>query len=191
MAHAFRGDCRPVLIGSMPLTDHEEAHRLVKATTAEVPVWVQLPRLAGEGMVAQFLAGMPGIKQEADRYYIDSTGEAFDNALLAFYERYLSLESGAMDAHAAGFGLDPGVAGGFGAVSLPPAATDPGRMDRRSALPGPVRAGGATPGLLAGQSDGTLAPGVSLSLHVPAGDLPGPHWSSRLGVEAKTVMEGS
>lgn len=113
MAHAFRGDCRPVLIGSMPLTDHQEAHRLVKTTTAEVPVWVQLPRLAGEGMVAQFLPGMPGLRQEADRYYIDSAGEDFGDALVAFYERYLSLEGGAMDAHAAGFGLDPSVAGGF------------------------------------------------------------------------------
>ncbi|MFH1983279.1 MAG: hypothetical protein ABIL58_15655 [Pseudomonadota bacterium] len=113
MTHAFTGYCRPVLIGSMPLTDHEEAQRLVQSTTPEVPVWAQLPRLAGEGMVEQFLPGMPGLKQETGRYYIDTADEAFGDALVAFYERYLSMEDGALDARSAGFGLDPGVAGGF------------------------------------------------------------------------------
>jgi len=116
MTTAFTGACRPVLIGSMPLTDHGDACRLVRQTTPEIPVWAQLPRLPGEGMVPQFLTGMPGLKTAGDRYFVDPGDAAFDGALLAFYERYLAMASGDMDADVAGFGLDPSVAGGFYAL---------------------------------------------------------------------------
>ena len=81
MAPAFHGDCRAVLIGSMPLLDRDAANRLVQVHTPEVPVWAQLPQLAGEGMVEQFLPGMPGVKHGAARYCIDTADPAFDDAL--------------------------------------------------------------------------------------------------------------
>ena len=103
MGSLIAGDCRPVLIGSMPLEDHAEASDLVAAHTPDIPVWVQLPRLRGEDMVEQFLPGMPGLCMTDDRFYIDTSGPDFDQAMLAFYEKYLALESdqpGTLDAFA-------------------------------------------------------------------------------------------
>jgi methionine synthase II (cobalamin-independent) len=97
----------------MPLLDHEAASSLIQAHTPEVPVWAQLPRLAGEGMVEQFLPGMPGVKYGADRYCIDTADPGFDEALVAFYERYLSGDGGSGEADAAPFALDPLAAAGF------------------------------------------------------------------------------
>ena len=57
----FIPECRPTLIGSMPVKDHQEAHRLVMDHTPEIPPWVQLPAFRQEGMVPQFLPGLPGL----------------------------------------------------------------------------------------------------------------------------------
>ena len=46
----LKGNCRPCLIGSLPLTDYAEAARLVWDYTPEIPLWVQLPKVPGEGM---------------------------------------------------------------------------------------------------------------------------------------------
>jgi methionine synthase II (cobalamin-independent) len=113
MHRAFHGECRPVLIGSMPLTDHHAANRLVLDHTPAVPVWAQLPRLTGEGMVDQFLPGMPGVNQDGDRVCIDTAADGFDTAVLSFYERYLAMENDGVDPDAAGFALDPATAVGF------------------------------------------------------------------------------
>ena len=40
----FQAECRPVLIGSLPLKDHGEAVRWVFDYTPEIPLWVQLPK---------------------------------------------------------------------------------------------------------------------------------------------------
>ncbi|MBW2200641.1 MAG: hypothetical protein JRF71_07355, partial [Deltaproteobacteria bacterium] len=59
MPHNFQAKCLPVLIGSLPLDDHEEAIKLVLKYTPEIPIWVQLPVFKEEGMIAQFLPGFP------------------------------------------------------------------------------------------------------------------------------------
>jgi methionine synthase II (cobalamin-independent) len=103
MASRITGDCRPLLIGSMPLEDHIEASRLVAAYTPDIPVWVQLPKLKGEGMVEQFLPGMPGLVMSDNRFFVNTDDPDFDQALLAFYENYLALDdasSGALEAFA-------------------------------------------------------------------------------------------
>ncbi len=84
----------PLLIGSLPLVDHTEALSWVFDATPEIPLWVQLPKNRGEGMISQFLRGMPGYKEEGDREYIHSSGEGFDEALLAFFEEYLLVQGG-------------------------------------------------------------------------------------------------
>jgi len=93
MAPLIAGNCRPVLIGSMPLEDHIEASDLVVAHTPDIPVWVQLPKRTGEGMVEQFLPGMPGLCTTDDRFFIDTAAPGFDRMLLAFYENYLAMEA--------------------------------------------------------------------------------------------------
>ena len=61
MGSPFQPRGLPVLIGSLPLTDHVAACQLVWEHTPQIPLWIQLPAHKEEGMVAQFMPGMPGI----------------------------------------------------------------------------------------------------------------------------------
>ncbi len=85
----FKPDLRPLLIGSLPVADHNEALDLVLAATPEIPLWAQLPVFQEEGMVLQFMPGMPGLVLEEDRWRVDTGSDAFEPALTAFYEDYL------------------------------------------------------------------------------------------------------
>ena len=51
MDSPFRPRGLPVLIGSLPLTDHVEACQLVWEHTPQIPLWIQLPAHKEEGMV--------------------------------------------------------------------------------------------------------------------------------------------
>jgi methionine synthase II (cobalamin-independent) len=62
-------------IGSLPLTDIDQAIDLVFSTCHEVPFWPQLPQRAFmEGMYAQFLEGVPGVvfDSEGESVYLDT-----------------------------------------------------------------------------------------------------------------------
>lgn len=123
----FTPACRPTLIGSMPLKDHLEAHRLVMDHTPEIPTWVQLPVFRQEGMVAQFLPGMPGLAVAGDRTYVDTDGSNFETELVTFYEAYLACaeDSGGLDASI--FALSDSTAAGFFTLveNLTAAAVEP------------------------------------------------------------------
>lgn len=43
MATTFEANALAVLIGSLPVSAHEEANRLVMKYTPDIPLWVQLP----------------------------------------------------------------------------------------------------------------------------------------------------
>ena len=86
---AFRPESRALLIGSIPLSDHIEATRLMLEYTPDVPLWVQLPGLPQEGMIEQFAPGMPGLVRSDGRIHIDSRAESFHAELAEFYEDYL------------------------------------------------------------------------------------------------------
>ena len=58
----FKGNALAVLIGSLPVADHDQAIRMVFKYTPEIPLWVQLPAYRQEGMMVQFLPGIPGLK---------------------------------------------------------------------------------------------------------------------------------
>ena len=105
MQKQFQADCYPLLIGSMPMKDHEEAAELVLKYTPEIPVWVQLPVYAQERMIPQFMPGLPGLVQEEDGYYIDSSAADFDEQLLEFYEEYMAVIEGNMDSEESRFVL--------------------------------------------------------------------------------------
>jgi hypothetical protein len=85
----FLPESRALLIGSIPLSDHAEATRLMLDYTPDVPLWVQLPGLPQEGMIEQFAPGMPGLVRSEDRIYIDSSADSFHTELAEFYEDYL------------------------------------------------------------------------------------------------------
>lgn len=109
----FNANSLPVLIGSLPLADHEEAIKLVFNYTPEIPLWVQLPVYKEEGMMEQFLPGMPGLTIEQSRVWIDTDSSNFDNDFLEFYEDYLRVVEGGIDLDETRFALKADYARGF------------------------------------------------------------------------------
>ncbi len=108
----FEPNTLPLLIGSLPITSHGEALSWIFDATPEIPLWVQLPKNRGEGMISQFLPGMPGYVQEGDREYIDYPGEDFDTSMLQFFEDYLAAQENPSLDHTR-FALDKERAKGF------------------------------------------------------------------------------
>jgi methionine synthase II (cobalamin-independent) len=113
MTPVFSPDSRPLLIGSLPLSDHSEALQWIMQHTPEVPLWGQLPVYAQEGMIPQFLPGLPGVKECEGRSFVDTAGDDFDAEMLAFFESYLALTEADGDLNASRFALTPEIAGGF------------------------------------------------------------------------------
>ena len=89
--NAFKPNAKPLLVGSLPLTDHEQALNLVMDHTPEVPLWVQLPLYREEGMIEQFLPGMPGLTRKGDKSFIDCASPDFEPEVLSFFEDFLML----------------------------------------------------------------------------------------------------
>jgi methionine synthase II (cobalamin-independent) len=112
MAH-FEANRLAVLIGSLPVATHEEGIRMVFEYTRDIPLWVQLPAYPQEGMMVQFSPGIPGIVQHEDRVFIDTTGPAFEDDLLRFYEDYLTVTEGGAPLDGTRFALTQETAKGF------------------------------------------------------------------------------
>ncbi|MDA3789139.1 MAG: hypothetical protein PF503_11715 [Desulfobacula sp.] len=92
----FKANGLPLLIGSLPMDSHEKATKLVLEHTPDIPLWVQLPLNREEGMIIQFLPGLPGFTGTSDKSFLDTSKPEFDEEFLAFFEEYLSVtESGA------------------------------------------------------------------------------------------------
>ncbi len=113
MPDEFQPHALAMLIGSQPLKEHKEATRLVLEYTPEIPNWVQLPAYKQEGMVDQFVAGMPGLVRAADRNYVDLAAADFDDQVLAFFEEYLGVVGQEKDWDQTRFVLKPEAAPGF------------------------------------------------------------------------------
>jgi methionine synthase II (cobalamin-independent) len=90
MLKPFEPNCLPLLIGSLPMNDHQAASQLIMNYTPTIPLWIQLPVFPEEGMVAQFLPGMPGVVKQGGKTFIDTAAEFFDDQLLAFVEAYMA-----------------------------------------------------------------------------------------------------
>ena len=113
MVERFQPHGLPVLIGSLPFAEHAQALKLVLNYTPEIPLWTQLPVHRQEGMVAQFMPGMPGLCATADRSFIDTAQADFDRDLIHFYEEYLAVMEGNTDLSDSRFLLDEDTARGF------------------------------------------------------------------------------
>jgi methionine synthase II (cobalamin-independent) len=87
----FKANGLPLLIGSFPIDNHKAAVKLVLDHTPEIPLWVQLPVNKEEGMIDQFLAGLPGYTEGRQKSILDTSTPGFDEEMLAFFEDYLSL----------------------------------------------------------------------------------------------------
>ena len=129
MDNPFRPEGLPTLIGSLPLTDHVEACELVLEHSPQIPLWIQLPAHKEEGMVPQFMPGLPGIRSTEDRGFLDTDQDDFDKDVLTFYEDYMAVVEGQADLSASRFVLNEDTARGFfvfveqlGGLSTPPVA---------------------------------------------------------------------
>jgi methionine synthase II (cobalamin-independent) len=94
MRNKFKANCNCALIGSLPLKEHEYANELVLRYSPEIPNWAQLPVHRKENMVAQFAAGMPGLKYDGDKLFVDAKNKGFETSLAKFYEEYLAVNEG-------------------------------------------------------------------------------------------------
>lgn len=137
MKERFRPGGLPVLIGSLPLDDHEEAARLVFRHTPEIPLWVQLPIHPEEGMIAQFMPGLPGLSTVGGKQCIDAAAEDFSTSLAGFYEDYLAVEGGA-DLDGTRFAFAPDTAPGFYAFLSHVAALKEPPFALKGQVTGPV-----------------------------------------------------
>jgi hypothetical protein len=106
-------DRLPLLIGSLPLSDHRRAAELVFQTTPDIPLWVQLPVHAWERMIPQFLPGLPGLRTVGDRSWVDTAASDFDDQRVAFYEDYLGATEGRLPLEGSRFCLFGKRARGF------------------------------------------------------------------------------
>ncbi|MBW1744364.1 MAG: hypothetical protein JRJ47_13195 [Deltaproteobacteria bacterium] len=112
----FRGNALALLIGSLPITDHDEAVDLVLKYTPDIPLWVQLPAHPEEGMMIQFLGGVPGLVNDTGRVLIDTSKPEFEDDVLRFYEDYLAVTEGGAPLDDTRFVLTPETARGFFAL---------------------------------------------------------------------------
>lgn len=87
----FAANGLPTLIGSIPLDSHDQALDWIFDHTPEIPLWPQLPGLAQEGMLVQFLEGFPGLANDGGKTYFNTLSNEFADQTLAFFEEYLAL----------------------------------------------------------------------------------------------------
>jgi len=113
MPTVFSANALPVLVGSMPHADHRQAVDLIFAATPQIPIWPQLPKYPIEGMLRQFLPGMPGVTELDGKIFVDAQGADFDERFLAFFEEYLLVEEGGAALEQSRFAMSPEEAGGF------------------------------------------------------------------------------
>jgi methionine synthase II (cobalamin-independent) len=134
----FNPDALPMLIGSQPLKDHEAATRLIIDNVPRIPNWVQLPAYPQEGMVEQYMEGLPGLVQEENRSYVNTADAGFDEQVLAFFEAYLAIgEQGAAD-DASPFALSPERAPGFFSLLAALQAAPGNLMAVKGQITGPI-----------------------------------------------------
>ncbi len=110
---AFRPNMLPLLIGSLPISDHNEALRMVFECTPEIPLWVQLPMVRQEGMMIQFSSGIPGITEKDGRHFVDTATTGFEDGFMAFYQDYLEVTEGDRPLDGTRFAIDQNSAKGF------------------------------------------------------------------------------
>ena len=109
----FTPACLPLLIGSLPLVSHREAVELILKYTPEIPLWPQLPKLPKEGMIRQFVTGLPGLVDDEGECWLNSDVDGFTEEMASFYQDYLEhSESPALPPHSR-FALRSDTAHGF------------------------------------------------------------------------------
>jgi methionine synthase II (cobalamin-independent) len=143
--------CLPTTIGSLPHTDVARGTSLIFERTPEIPSWVQFPRRNRyENMMIQFTEGLPGLVDDGERFFFDTTQPDYVDQLTDFYTRYLAATEEGDRAALDSFGLTERYAAGFGKfVNLLP-------VRRQQAQPA------SAPAMLKGQVTGPFTLGTNL-----------------------------
>lgn len=141
MTERFQAGSLPLLIGSLPMGDHRAALDLVLEYTPEIPLWVQLPIFQEEGMVLQFIPGMPGAVRHEDGVLVDSSTADFEKDLLRFYETYMAVMDGQTDIDASPFAMTSETARGFFELLERAETLSPAPLAVKGQVTGPVTFG--------------------------------------------------
>lgn len=128
----FAANGLATLIGSLPVSDPDAALELIFSHTPEIPLWPQLPGNPREGMLNQFSEGIPGIREDHERIWIDQGSGDFAGETLSFYERYLAALESPEELAASPFAVSreraPGLFAFAEAMAGRPAAAVKGQM---------------------------------------------------------------
>ncbi|BBO84368.1 hypothetical protein DSCO28_49340 [Desulfosarcina ovata subsp. sediminis] len=138
MALTLRPDGLPMLIGSFPLDDHTAASRLIMDYTPDIPLWAQLPIFPQEGMIPQFLPGMPAVVDRDGKWFIDVASDAFDSELLAFFEDYMAASEDPGRLDGSRFALTASTGGGVRALLETLAGLDRKPFAVKGQVTGPI-----------------------------------------------------
>jgi methionine synthase II (cobalamin-independent) len=112
----FLARALPTGVGSMPMRDHQAAVEVIARYLPQLPFWPQLSQYRQEGMINQFAAAMPGLRQREKTPYIDVTVPEFDHELVAFYEEYLAAHEAEKVADESRFSMGTRESAGFFAL---------------------------------------------------------------------------
>jgi hypothetical protein len=110
---SFKANGLPLLVGSLPMEDHPAAARLVMDHTPQIPLWVQLPLFPEEGMINQFIPGLPGATVRNGKQFINTQAPDFDDQFLTFFEDYLALSEPGSDLEGSRFAFSEETGKGF------------------------------------------------------------------------------
>jgi len=137
----FTPNCRPILIGSLPLTNYAEALQLIRTHSPEIPLWPQLPKNPREGMIRQFLTGFPGLVDDSKDYWIDTDCPGFAEEMAAFYGEYLQAVDDPAFLKTSRFALGTDSATGFFTLLAYLAAEKRSPLTVKGQVTGPVTTG--------------------------------------------------
>jgi len=137
----FKPQCLPILIGSLPLTDHQDAVEIILSYSSEIPLWPQLPKLPREGMVRQFLSGFPGLQEDGSRFWIDTDLADFEDQLASFYQDYMDIVENPSLLHSSRFAIKDETAPGFAVFTDILSQQQPHLHAVKGQITGPVTTG--------------------------------------------------
>ncbi|MFP5213154.1 MAG: hypothetical protein ACLGPL_07215 [Acidobacteriota bacterium] len=95
------------MVGSMPHKDRSKVIDLVLGEFLEIPVWPQLACYEAEGMMVQYLEGLPCVRTEDGRVFVDTDAPEAESEIYAFYEEYLEIDAGTKNINDSRFGFGP------------------------------------------------------------------------------------
>ncbi len=133
----FIPDARPTLIGSLPLSDHREATRLIMQYMHDIPLWAQLPCYPEERLLSQFAEGLPGIKCQDGSCSFDTSGPEFEAEMLSFFEQYLGVTDGGVPIDSSVFAFSEKTGKGFQAFIDAVKEADPKPLALKGQVTGP------------------------------------------------------